>query len=93
MVVNDLDVKVRNMIVDEVEEDYSCESIYMLTSRRSYNWICPSKSCYLLMDNTGGYGTVNATAEYRFILVNEYNIIIIFHVPRSPYTNVFDLGV
>ena len=45
------------------------------------------------MDNAGGHGTKEATEEYTNYLKQEYNIEVVFQVPRSPYTNVLDLGV
>ena len=45
------------------------------------------------MDNTRGYGTNTAIEEYKNNLRDNYNIEIIWQVPRSPYTNVLDLGI
>ena len=45
------------------------------------------------MDNAGGHGT-NATKEaYEKILKDSYNIIITWQCPRSPETNLLDLGI
>ena len=101
ILLNDINVKVRYRFGDEVEEDASCDSEYMLSAmnrvgaaiRNSYHWIPISKKCYLVMDNAGGHGTNEAIATYTKTLEDEYNIEIIFQIPRSPYTNVLDLGV
>ena len=45
------------------------------------------------MDNAGGHGSKDAIATYTKTLEDEYNIEIIHQIPRSPYTNVLDLGV
>ena len=45
------------------------------------------------MDNSGGHGTNKAIEQYRNMLIEKYNIHILFQIPRSPYTNVLDLGV
>jgi len=45
------------------------------------------------MDNAGGHGSNVAIAPYRSDLLDKYNVEIIFQIPRSPYTNVLDLGV
>ena len=45
------------------------------------------------MDNAGGHSTNTAIATYTKMLEDDYNIEIIFQIPRSPYTNVLDLGV
>ena len=45
------------------------------------------------MDNAGGHGTDDAISEYTARLRDVYNITIIHQVPRSPFTNVLDLGV
>ena len=86
---------------DEVEDDCSCDSTYMLGAmyivgksiRSAYHWKPITQPCYLVMDNAGGHGTANAIESYRNNLCTNYNVEIIFQVPRSPYTNVLDLGV
>ena len=86
---------------DEVEEDCSCDSEYMLTAMtrvgaaicKAYHWIPITHKCYLVMDNAGGHGTQDAINSYTQKLVDDYNIVIIHQIPRSPYTNVLDLGV
>lgn len=45
------------------------------------------------MDNAGGHGTHEAIRSYTKTLEEDYNIEIIFQIPRSSYTNVLDLGV
>ena len=45
------------------------------------------------MDNAGGHGSNAAVEEYTKMLKTEYNIEIIHQVPRSPFTNLLDLGV
>ena len=99
--IQDVNVQVRNRVGDEVQEDCTCDSEYMLTAmkdvgesiRSAYHWIPVTQKCYLVMDNAGGHGTSRAIIQYTDMLVNKYNIEIIFQIPRSPYTNVLDLGV
>ena len=99
--INDVCIRVRNRIGDEVEDDVTCNSEYMIDAmkrvgkaiRTSYHWIPMDQPCYLVMDNAGGHGTKNAIEEYTNNLLTEFNIKVIFQVPRSPYTNVLDLGV
>lgn len=43
------------------------------------------------MDNTGGHGTNEAKEKYTKIL-KLFHIEIIWQVPRSPETNMLDLG-
>ena len=45
------------------------------------------------MDNAGGHGTKSVIEQYTKMLKDKYNIMIIHQVPRSPYTNLLDLGV
>jgi len=45
------------------------------------------------MDNAGGHGTDDAIIEYTARLRDVYNIEISHQIPRSPFTNVLDLGV
>ena len=101
IVLSDISVKVRYQVGDEIEEDCSCDSEYMLLAmnrvgtaiRKAYHWIPITQTCYLVMDNAGGHGTNDAISSYTRTLLNEYNVQIIFQIPRSPYTNVLDLGV
>ena len=44
------------------------------------------------MDDAGGHGIKVAIQQYIDNLLTNYNIRIIWQVPRSPYTNVLDLG-
>merc|ERR1712183_621252 len=48
---------------------------------------------FMVMDNAGGHGTKETVKLYTEMLKTKYNIIIIHQVPRSPYTNLLDLGV
>jgi hypothetical protein len=45
------------------------------------------------MDNAGGHGTNDATARYTRLLWDEYKVEVIWQVPRSPETNMLDLGI
>ena len=99
--MDDIELKVRQQLGDEVEEDASCDSNFMLTAmnrvgkaiREKYYWIPNDQKCYLVMDNAGGHGSNTAIATYKKMLEDDHNIEIIFQIPRSPYTNVLDLGV
>ena len=46
-----------------------------------------------MMDNAGGHGSNEAVEKYTEDLKNKYKIEIIQQVPRSPETNVLDLGI
>ena len=86
---------------DMIETDCNCDSAYMLSAmdrvgqaiRASYHWVPRSDPCYLVMDNAGGHGSNDAIEKYVRMLDEKYNVKTIFQVPRSPYTNVLDLGV
>ena len=45
------------------------------------------------MDNAGGHGTDDYVTRYVAILNMDFNIECIHHVSRSPFTNIFNLGV
>jgi len=85
---------------DEIDEDASCDSRFMLECipevgqalREKFHWIPIQEKIYLVMDNAGGHGTSEAIDEYTNRL-KEYNVEIIWQVPRSPETNLLDLGV
>ena len=101
LMISDINIRVRNRIDDVVEEDCTCDSEYMkkamdrvgLAIREAYHWMHPSEKCYLVMDNAGGHGSKEAIVWYNELLLTKYNVELIFQVPRSPYTNVLDLGV
>jgi hypothetical protein len=48
---------------------------------------------YLIMDNAGGQGTVEAWREFTQELKVRYNVKIICQIPQSPETNILNLGV
>lgn len=60
--------------------------------RQKYHWIPLHEPLYLVMDNAGSHGTENAIKQYTAILAI-YNIHIVWQVPRSPETNMLDLGI
>ena len=101
LTVQDLNIRVRYRRGDMIATECSCDSAYMLSAmdrvgksiREAYHWIPPSEKCYLVMDNAGGHGTDDAIEKYIKMLDEKYNITTIFQIPRSPYTNVLDLGV
>ena len=92
IIIDDIELKVRQQIGDEVEEDASCDSEFMLTAMNrvgkaiwdKYHWVPNEQKCYLVMDNAGGHGTNTAIATYTKMLEDDYNIEIIFQIPRSP---------
>ena len=101
VILSDINLHVRNVVGDPVQVDCTCDSEYMKDAmvrvgtaiRAAYSWIPISEPCWLVMDNAGGHGTKECIIEYRTVLLTDYNIIILFQIPRSPYTNVLDLGV
>jgi len=62
--LDDLDLRVRLQKGDELEEDVSCDSAYMLEAMRRvgtsmrevFHWVPEDKPVYLFMDNAGGHG-------------------------------------
>ena len=48
---------------------------------------------FLYLDNAGGHGTDDCVAEYVKALKDDYNVICIHQRPRSPATNMLDLGI
>ena len=85
----------------EHEKDVTCDSDFMRkhvlsigeSIRNKMDWVDHHKTIYLIMDNAGGHGTKDAIAEYVQDLKDDHNIEIIWQVPRSPETNLLDLGV
>ena len=72
-------VQVQIIFGDDIEEDFSCDSEYMLNimskvavvMRDFFHYITNIK-LYLVMDNTGGHGTGNAINQYTQILEEKH---------------------
>ena len=99
--LSEISLKVRNQEHDTVEKDCSCDSEYMLSAmnrvgeaiRQSFHWVPIDELVYLFIDGAGGHGTKEAIVEYKNNLQENFNIQLVFQVPRTPYSNVLDLGV
>jgi len=97
----DIKLAVRCKEGDKVTKDASCDSKWMLDTmgevgvsiRDAFHWIPATQTIYLIMDNAGGHGTDKAVENYTKELFDEFNIKVVQQVPRSPETNVLDLGV
>ncbi len=61
--------------------------------RQRLNCVPVNEIIYLVMDNVGGHGMIEAIEQYTRHLLENYNIEIIHQPPRSPETNPLDLGV
>lgn len=81
--------------------DVNCDSLFMLETmpevgkaiREAYHWVPLETPIYLFLDNAGGHGTDEAVTKYVNDLYEEHNIICKHQRPRSPATNMLDLGV
>jgi hypothetical protein len=101
LVIDCLEMQVRHEAGESVEEDVNCDSQFMLDNirkvgkaiREKFHWVPRPQKCYLVMDNAGGHGTEEAIKKYTDILETEFDIEIIHQIPRSPETNVLDLGI
>jgi hypothetical protein len=99
--LQDLEVFVQQEAGDKVEEDISCDSDFMLRKipeigaalRSAYHWLRRDETIYLIMDNAGGHGSNDAMAQYTGVLWNEYKVQLVWQIPRSPETNMLDLGI
>ena len=99
----DRDVKlmVRYKRGDKREEDVSCDSKFMTNTmpevgeaiRAAYHWVHQDTPIFLYLDNAGGHGTKEAVAAYVNKLKVDHNVICVHQRPRSPCTNMLDLGV
>ena len=61
--------------------------------REAYHFVDTATPIFLYLDNAGGHGTDNCVTEYVKMLEEDYNVICIHQRPRSPATNMLDLGV
>jgi hypothetical protein len=100
LTLDDLELSVRTPRYTEAERDTTCDSEFMLGSvhevgrsiRSSLHWVDRNETIHLFMDNAGGHGTIGTKEEYVSVLLEEYNIIVVWQVPNSPETNLLDLG-
>ena len=101
LTIDDLELSVYTKKEDEVEEDCSCDSTFMLMTIdeggraiHSYLfWVPATTVIYLIIDNAGGHGMNEAIEEYRELLFRMYKVLLLHQVPNSPDTNLLDLGV
>ena len=101
LTIDDLQLFVMYQAGDEVQDDCSCDSIYMRRImpivgeeiRNYFFWISRQSPIYLIIDNAGGHGTNETVEWYRKMLEEDFNIILKHQVPNSPETNLLDLGV
>lgn len=101
LTLDDLDLFVEYKKGDDIIEDISCDSAYMLevlprmakAIREKFNYLPEGTIIYLQMDNAGGHGTNEVKEKYEQLLRDQYKIEIIWQPPRSPELNLLDLGV
>ncbi|GFH56775.1 predicted protein [Chaetoceros tenuissimus] len=99
--INDLQLCVYIPKGTMVEVDCTCDSAFMLSVmdelgesvRNYYFWIPRDVKIYKVLDNAGGHGTDEVVRTYRDYLLEKYNIVLLHQVPRSPETNLLDLGI
>jgi len=82
--------------------DCSCDMTFIVRTmdevgkiiREKFKWVCLVDLFYLVIDNTGGgEARKKDTINHYTDLLTKRNVIVIFQVPQSPFSNVLDLGV
>ena len=94
-------LKVRYQEGDIVEKYCSCDSSYILSAmirvgkliREKLYWIPMHGKVYVFLDCAGGHGTNEAINEYNKNFMIDFNIKLVFQVPRTPYSNVLYLEI
>lgn len=90
LVLENVNITIRNKIGDEMDDEASYDSEYILSAMhcvcptiwKSYHWIDISWKCYLVIDSSSGHRTHDAIRSYTKTIENDYNIEIIFQIPR-----------
>ena len=60
--------------------------------RKAYHWVPDDHPIFLYLDNAGGHGTQEVVDKYVRDLKKDFKIICVHQRPRSPATNMLDLG-
>ena len=92
---------VRMVDGDKREVECNCDSKFMAATmpevgkaiRDKYARVPCHIPIFLFLDNAGGHGTDECVAKYVADLKKYFNIICIHQQPRSPATNMLDLGI
>jgi len=100
LAITDVSMYVHYKRGEYIKEDVNCDSTFMLKSiqtvgkaiRKAFHW-AKEETIFLHKDNARGHGTADAIDEYTRVLKEEYNIQIVHQIPRSPETNVLDIGM
>ena len=95
------DLVVENLRGQKREEDVSCDSKFMVTAmekvgkaiREAFHWVDKNWPIFLYLDNAGGHGKQYIVDKYVADLWDYHKVKCIHQVPRSPCTNMLDLGV
>ena len=61
--------------------------------RNKYHWVPRDEEIYIYLDNTGSHGIKEAVETYVNNLARDHNVICVHQRPRSPESNILDLGV
>ena len=101
LTVGDYTLMVKNNPGDKREVDVSCDSKFMKNImpkvgkaiRDAYHWVSRDIPIFMYLDNAGGHGTKEVVTAYVKALLDEYNVVCVHQRPRSPCTNLLDLGV
>lgn len=86
---------------EEREVDCSCDSKFMLgvmddvgkAIREAYSQVPRNEVIYLGMDNAGGHGKHEVIKQYEQMLRSKHNVKILWQQPRTPESNMLDLGI
>ena len=61
--------------------------------REKFHWVPMHEKVYFFIDGIGGHRTNEAINAYAKNLMTDFNIKLVFQVPRTPYSNVIDLRI
>ena len=61
--------------------------------REKYELVPLEEEIYLYLDNAGGHGKKEVVETYVSNLERDHNVICVHQRPRSPESNMLDLGV
>ena len=99
--IGNVNIRIWYRTGDNVARYASYDSEYMTVAmaqvgaamRSNYCWVPMNIQLYRVLNNVGGHGINKYINNYVTALKDGYQVECVHQTPRSPFTNVLDIGV